>query len=209
LHNHKLHACCIDDHITDDHITVTSEKPSCGKACHNFLMLLLQLPDCRLRTQACLQLAMPSQQNHLQPELSVTPHRSRTSSPEEQHLQVQEDYIQQQTSPTKSYNWQQQQPRQTSGATDAELHMLCSTELKSAIMTFLQQHTDGNGQDFVLLGNSSGRKSHSGMRSSRQAALLHSLQVDIDAPGDAAVAVDVTPAGQQKAGTPGEGTLQP
>lgn len=40
---------------------------------------------------------------------------------------------------------------QQSSAADSEVHVLCSSELRSAILDFLQHHSSTHGQEFVLL----------------------------------------------------------
>lgn len=132
----------------------------------------------RFRSHSCVQLCSPSRQPQLHPEISVTspcaspypcssPRKAQYSSRNmirdvalHQQQLGNSSSCSPQHSPKKGRRIQQHPHHgclsvQQSTAADNEVHLLCSSDLRSAILTFLQQHSNANGQDFVLLSSSS------------------------------------------------------
>ncbi|KAF8057624.1 trans-acting enoyl reductase [Scenedesmus sp. PABB004] len=89
----------------------------------------------RLRSHSCLQVALPSRQPAMAPEFSLSSPRSPCWGAA---------HALPAGSPTR-----RAAAHAASGGADAEVHVLCSGELKAAIMAFLAHHSSGH--EFVLL----------------------------------------------------------
>lgn len=135
-----------------------------------YLLWLLLCDNCyRFRMHSCLQLSAPSRQPQLLPGISlISPatspypcssprkHRNRHTQGAGRASCSQSPSISPQPSPRLMSRISNHQQLSSSGsqplsAADNEVHVLCSSELRSAILFFLQHHSSTNGQEFVLL----------------------------------------------------------